>query len=128
MQPARRRILCVDDHQDIRLMLTALLSRQGYEVVSAGDTSEALKLTRSERFDLYILDARLPDGSGLDLCSALRALDPEAKIVFYSGAAEERDRVAGLSLGASAYVIKPGLDELRETGFRLLGGEAGAAP
>ena len=124
MQPAKRRILCVDDHDDTCSMLTALFGQQGYETVSAGNTSEALELARREHFDLYILDARLPDGSGLELCVSLRALDPHARIIFYSGEAYERDSRAGLSMGASAYIIKPEINELIETVAGLLGGRA----
>jgi CheY-like chemotaxis protein len=71
MQPSRRRILCVDDHDDTRSMLTLLLGRQGYEAVSAASAGEALDLARSQRFDLYVLDAWLPDGSGLEMCAGL---------------------------------------------------------
>jgi DNA-binding response OmpR family regulator len=127
MQPARRRILCADDHDDTRSMLTALLGQKGYEVISTGRAGEALELARRERFDLYILDVRLPDGSGLELCASLRAHDPAAEVFFYSGAAYERDRLAGLSLGAAAYVIKPGVEELTETVVGLLEG-AGSVP
>jgi DNA-binding response OmpR family regulator len=109
-------------------MLTMLFTQQGYEVVSAAGVGEALEVARREHFDLYILDARLPDGSGLELCSRLRSIDPEAKIIFYSGAAYERDRVVGLAMGASAYVTKPGVAELVKTVAGLLGGAAGAAP
>ena len=124
MQPDKQRILCVDDHDDTCFMLSALFGQEGYETVSAGNMSEALELARREHFDLYILDARLPDGSGLELCVSLRALDPHARIIFYSGAAYERDRIAGLSRGASAYIIKPEINELLETVAGLLGGRA----
>ena len=96
--------------------------------MSAGTATEAVELAGAGRFRLYVLDARLPDGSGLELCARLRAIDPEAEIVFYSGAAYERDRLVGLAMGASAYVTKPGVGELAETVVRLLGGAAGATP
>jgi CheY-like chemotaxis protein len=108
MRAARRRILCVEDHEDTCLMLTMPFAQQGHEAVSAGTAAEAVGSAGRGRFDLYGLDVSLRDGSGLELCSRLRAVDPEAKIVFYSGAAYERDRVVGLAMGASAYVTKPG--------------------
>ncbi len=124
MHPARRRILCVDDHDDTCCMLTALFGQKGYETVSARDTTKALSLAENARFDLYILDVRLPGDSGLELCVRLRRLDPAAHIIFYCGAAYERDRLVGLSLGAAAYITKPGIEELTETVDGLLGGAA----
>jgi len=61
------RILYVDDHDDSAEMLKLLLLPMNYEVHSARTVEEALRRARSEQFDLYVLDKRLPDGSGLEL-------------------------------------------------------------
>ena len=120
MPPTKRRILCVDDNVDTCLMLTTLLERQNYEVISASAPEEALKMAREVRFDLYLLDTRFPEDTGLNLCRRIGELDPSAKVVFYSGAAYESDRTEGLRAGAQAYVIKPHIDKLLEAVQRLL--------
>jgi DNA-binding response OmpR family regulator len=66
-----------------------------------------LKLARSGRFNLFIFDSWLPDGSGIDLCKKVREFDHCTPILFYSGAAFENDRKLALSSGAQAYLIKP---------------------
>lgn len=120
MHPTKCRILCIDDNEDTCFMLSCLLQPQGHEVVTASSITEALQLARSERFDLYILDNLLPDGSGVDLCQQLREFDPSTPIIFYSGAAYEIDRRKGLRAGATAYVAKPEIDGLTNTVNGLL--------
>jgi DNA-binding response OmpR family regulator len=120
MQPAKCRILCIDDHEDTSFMLTHLLGLSNYEVVTASSISEALKLLERDEFDLYVLDKRLPDGSGLDLCRKIVTVRPQAPVIFYSGDAYELHRKEGLCAGAEAYVPKPHVDELIETVQRLL--------
>ncbi len=120
MLPARCHILCVDDHEDTSYMLTHLLEQSNYEVVTAGSIRDALRLIEEEKFDLYILDKRLPDGSGLDLCRRFTALTPHVPVIFYSGDAYELHRQEGLYAGAEAYVPKPEIDKLIEAVGHLL--------
>ena len=112
MLPAKCRILYVDDHEDTSFMLTCLLGQSDYEVVAAPSIESALELVRQEKFDLYVLDKRLPDGSGLDLCRRLNELTPRVPVIFYSGDAYELHRREGLDAGADAYVTKPNVDVL----------------
>jgi CheY-like chemotaxis protein len=120
MQPAKCRILCVDDHEDTSYMLTHLLGQSDYEVVVSASMSDALRLIKSEEFDLYVLDKRLPDGSGLDLCRKLNAATPDVPVIFYSGDAYDLHRQEGLCAGAEAYVPKPHVEELIKTVQQLL--------
>ena len=120
MQPAKCRILCVDDHEDTSYMLTHLLGQSDYEVVVANSINDALRLAKSEQFDLYVLDKRLPDGSGLDLCRKLNEAMPEIPVIFYSGDAYDLHRQEGLCAGADAYVPKPHIEELIKTVQQLL--------
>jgi CheY-like chemotaxis protein len=62
MEHTKARILHVDDHQDTRLMMAALLQDRGYGIMTAGSVAEALDLAANINFDLFILDVRLPDG------------------------------------------------------------------
>ena len=123
MQPAKCRILYVDDHEDTSFMLTHLLGQSDYEVVTAPSISRALELVREERFDLYVLDKRLPDGSGLDLCRRLNELTPHVPVIFYSGDAYELHRQEGLDAGADAYVTKPNVDKLIDKVHEILSGQ-----
>lgn len=112
MSYAKCRILYVDDHEDTSFMLTYLLGQADYEVVTAPSMKSALELIREEKFDLYVLDKRLPDGSGLELCRKLNAATPGVPVIFYSGDAYELHRQQGLAAGADAYVIKPDIEGL----------------
>jgi DNA-binding response OmpR family regulator len=127
MQPAKCRILCVDDHEDTSFMLTHLLRQSDYEVIVANTINDALRLVRSEEFDLYVLDKRLPDGSGLDLCRRLNAATPHVPVIFYSGDAYDLHRQEGMYAGADAYVPKPYIEELIQTVQRLLADKECAA-
>ena len=82
------RILHVDDDPDIRLLISASLHEFGYVVATAGTNEEALELAKRLKFDLCILDIKLPDGTGIELCQQLRELQPGVPIVYYSGYAE----------------------------------------
>ncbi len=119
MSRAKCRILCVDDHEDTSEMLTLLLAQEDYEVVTAVTMEDALKLAKSEDFDLYVLDKRLPDGSGLELCKKLSAATPDVPCMFYTGDAYEVHRHEAIAAGADFYVAKPDIDGLIE-GVRML--------
>lgn len=108
----RPRVLCVDDDEDSREMLSALLKFSRIETKTVGTAAEALSLMQSERFDLYLLDSRLPDLDGFELCRRMRAFDPQTPILFYSGAAYAADKKRGFEAGADAYLTKPDVDGL----------------
>jgi DNA-binding response OmpR family regulator len=120
MQPSRCRILYVDDHEDTAFMLTHLLGQSNYEVETVSSMSEALEIIKRKKFDLYLLDKRLPDGSGLDLCRRLNEATPKVPIIFYSGDAYQLHRQEGLDAGADAYVTKPNIDELIDKVHQML--------
>jgi len=107
MQRTRARILHVDDHQDTRLMMAALLQDCGYGVLTAGTVAEGLELAREINFDLYILDIRLPDGTGVELCQKLRALNANIPILYYSAYGDEGDHQDALKTCGDAYLKKP---------------------
>jgi CheY-like chemotaxis protein len=119
----RKRILCLDDDEDTRDLMRALLDDYGYEAVIAASASDALESARSGGLDLCILDHRLTEGNGIELCKQIRAFDSYTPIVFYSGAAYKSDVQKGLDAGAQAYLIKPDFDNLMPT-IDLLTGEA----
>jgi DNA-binding response OmpR family regulator len=105
-------------------MLAHLLAQSEYEVMTAGSFNEALQLIRENEYDLYVLDRRFPDGTGVELCRQLSALTPGTPIIFYSGDAYELHKQEGIKAGANAYVTKPMLEQLIMTVNRLLGERA----
>ena len=120
MPQQKCRILCVDDHKDTAEMLGLLLSQEDNEVVTATSMQEALRLAKSEEFDLYVLDRRLPDGTGIDLCRTLIAETPGVPCIFYSGDAYELHREQALAAGAEGYIPKPDIDALIASVHKLL--------
>src|SRR5574341_1919483 len=96
-------------------MLTELLSRSGLDVTASSRSIAALHAIKTTCFDLYVLDAYLPDIDGFELCRRIRDYDRRMPIVFYSGASQISDIERGTEAGANAYVIKPLATTLRST-------------
>ena len=120
MADSKCRVLCVDDHHDTSEMLELLLSKEDYEVETAGTMEEACRLAMETQFDLYVLDRRLPDATGLELCERLQEMTPGVPCIFYSGDAYELHRREAFAAGASAYVAKPDIDGLIDAVQKLL--------
>lgn len=116
----RPRVLYADDNEDSCLMLSTMLGFSDIHTTAANTIEEALRLAQAEQFDLYLLDTRFPEGSGLDLCRKLREYNSSIPIVFYSGDARETDKAKGFTAGADAYLVKPDSDTVMPTIFRLL--------
>jgi DNA-binding response OmpR family regulator len=100
------RLLFVEDDDNIRLALRLALEDEGYEVIEAPDGASGLRLFGEVSPDLVLLDLRLPDVSGFEVCRQLRAhsLTP---IIIVSAQTDTHDLVAGLEAGADDYVTKP---------------------
>jgi len=112
MPQAKCRVLCIDDHEDTSEMLKVLLSQEDYEVVTAVTCEAALQVATAQEFDLYVLDRRLPDGSGLQLCQDLAKATPGVPCIFYTGDAYDIHRSEAIAAGADEYVTKPDIDRL----------------
>ena len=104
---ARAHVLHVDDDPDIRLLISASLHEFGYVVATAGTNAEALELAKQFKFDLCILDVRLPDGSGIELCKEIHQLQPDVPVLYYSAYASDEEQEAALSVCGDAYLKKP---------------------
>lgn len=121
MPTPKFRILCTEDDADTRDLIVLLLNGHNCEVVTSASSTESLDLARTQRFDLYLLDNWLPDSSGIDLCKELRKFDSKTPILFYSGAAYDKDKKQALESGAQAYLTKPADgDELVAEVLRLI--------
>ena len=114
-------ILYVEDDEDTRELVTYVLANSQFTVVAAANGDEALKLARTNNFDLYVIDNWMSGGSGIDLCKKLREFDTWTPILFYSGAAFERDKQQAFAAGAQGYLVKPaGPDELIAEVIRIV--------
>ena len=123
----RLRVLYVEDNRDSFEMLEVMLAQAGIDLVSAVSIADALTRAGADRFDLYLLDTGLPDGSGVSLCRTLRAVDPNIPVVFYSGNAHPDEIKMGIAAGATGYISKPHSDQLAETIMHLVTEHRGKA-
>lgn len=105
--PAPRvRALVVDDEPALVRVVSAYLASEGFEVRSAADGFEALRLAREAEPDVVVLDVMMPGIDGLEVCRRLRTFS-EAYVIMLTARAEEIDTLLGLSVGADDYLTKP---------------------
>ena len=97
------KVLVVEDEDALAESLLKGLAREGFEVTRAATGEAALA---HDQADVVLLDLRLPDMDGLDVCRAMRARSA-VPIIIVSARGEEADRVVGLELGADDYIVKP---------------------
>ena len=110
------RLLIVEDDFDLAEMLTAYFGVQHYEVVTASNGEDALKLAQEKVFDLVMLDIHLPDIDGHEVCRRLRdqRRTQDVPIIFLTGQRDRTNRLQGLELGVVDYITKPfDIQELR---------------
>jgi CheY-like chemotaxis protein len=100
-------------------MIKEWLSQFSYEVATAENMADGLRLAKVEPFDLFILDIRLLDGRGTELCIKIREFDRATPIIFYSGEAPEQIH-SELKCGAQECVMKPEFDDLQKAIFRAM--------
>lgn len=104
---AQERILIVEDERAVARGLQYGLEREGFSVIWAETGAQAITLVRREVPHLVLLDIRLPDISGFDVCRQLRTTGHRLPILMLTARDEEVDRVLGLELGADDYIVKP---------------------
>lgn len=127
-QPQGRRILLVEDDHFLRKAAQTSLKRHGYQVVTASDGEEALRLVRTEKPELILLDLIMPKVQGFEVLRALKADAETAAIpvIVLSNLGQDHDRDATLAAGAIAHLVKANisLEELVATVDRALAGTA----
>lgn len=102
-----KKILIVEDEQNIVDILSFNLSRDGYDTLEAYDGVTGLQLALEENPDLILLDLMLPGMDGFDVCKRVRASGSATPIIMLTAREEETDKVLGLELGADDYITKP---------------------
>lgn len=119
----RRRVLVVEDEDNIAIALDYLMTREGYDHDRVANGADALPRIRETHPDLVLLDVMLPEVSGYEICQGVR-LDPslsDVKILMMTARGSAIERRKGLALGADGFISKPfELKELREEVRRLL--------
>ncbi len=103
------KVLVVDDDPDVLHLAKECLSRAGYDVVTAVDSSAARQIARNERPDAIILDVEMPVADGHEVCKSIKSdsLLKHIPIIFTSESSAVEDKVAGFELGAQDYLEKP---------------------
>ena len=123
-----KKILVLEDEENIRSFVVINLKRAGYETVEAGTGEEALtKLKENPGIKVALLDIMLPGIDGFEVCRRIRAMDSKIGIIMLTARTQEMDKVTGLMTGADDYVTKPfspaELTARVDALFRRTGGE-----
>ena len=105
-QRNEKTVLVIEDDRNTVNLITVYLKREGFRPLTAGDGVAGLALAEKQHPDLVILDLMLPKLDGWEVCRRLRQTS-EVPVIMLTARAEEVDRVAGLTLGADDYVVKP---------------------
>ena len=101
-----KKILIVEDEANIRELLRLYLEREGYAVIEAEHGVEGIKLWKSEKPDMLLLDVMMPVMDGWAVCKEIRA-ESDVPIIMLTAKGETADRVSGLEMGADDYIVKP---------------------
>ena len=116
-------ILCIEDDKDCCELIEFVLEMEGFQVVSCATSEEGLRLAKKGNFSAIVLDHRLADISGVEICRQIRIYDKRTPIIFYTATAYPKDREAALAAGANAYLVKPNdFEKIPETIKRLTSG------
>ena len=103
---SNKRILIVDDEDDIREPIGTYLESQGFDISQASNAQDALTIINEKVCDMAILDVMLGEDDGFSLCRDIRRIS-DVPVIFLSGRSEDTERIIGLELGADDYVVKP---------------------
>ncbi len=107
------RVVVVDDEPNITELVALGLRYEGFEVLTAGDGRGALRVVLEARPAVVVLDVRLPDIDGFEVCRRLRADGVRVPVIFLTARDGTEDKIAGLTIGGDDYLTKPfSLDEL----------------
>jgi DNA-binding NtrC family response regulator len=101
------RILIVDDDENIRKVLLAILEDKGYTVESVGTASEAVEKSKRKFYNLALIDIRLPDMEGIELLTKIRDTTPRMRKIIITGYPTLQNAVDAVNKGADAYIVKP---------------------
>ena len=101
------RILVIDDDENIRKVLMAILTDEGYNVESVGTGKGALEKTKNGFYNVALIDVRLPDIEGIELLTKFKPTSPKMRKIIITGFPSVQNAVEALNKGADAYILKP---------------------
>jgi DNA-binding NtrC family response regulator len=101
------RILVIDDDENIRKVLVAILEDEGYTVESAGTAREAIEKSKRKFYNMALIDIRLPDMEGIELLTKIHDTTPRMRKVIVTGYPTLQNAVDAVNKGADAYIVKP---------------------
>jgi DNA-binding NtrC family response regulator len=101
------RILIIDDDENIRKVLQAILEDEGYKVETAETAKKGIERSEKAFYNLALIDVRLPDMEGIELLSKLRGTKPKMRKIIVTGHPTLQNAVSAVNKGADAYVVKP---------------------
>jgi DNA-binding NtrC family response regulator len=117
----QKRILVVDDEENARIALSKILTREGYEVASAGNGCEALNYLRDKKVELIITDINMPEMNGLTFLRELSRSYPDSNVIMVTAYGEVESYIEAMNLGAFEYINKPvRIDELKKIIHKIL--------
>ena len=102
----RKHILLVEDDESILFGLQDILEDNGYQISTASNGTEGLKLATDKEIDLLVLDIMLPGMSGIDICKKIKKIKFKLPIIMLTAKNSELDKVSGLDYGADDYITK----------------------
>mgnify|MGYP005835923795 CR=1 FL=1 len=107
MNDVKKRILIIEDDEEMRSLLRDFFEEDGFEIDSVGNGSEAFRKIAREPFDLIITDIRMPGLTGLDILPGIKKLQPKVSIIVITAFGSEEIRRKAFDRGATAYLEKP---------------------
>ncbi|MDO5726252.1 MAG: response regulator transcription factor, partial [Tissierellia bacterium] len=102
----KEKVLIVDDHEDILDIISYYLKREGYEVLSATNSNDAIEILKDNQISAGVLDIMMPGMDGMDLCKLIRD-KYFFPIMFLTAKSGESDKLEGFASGADDYMVKP---------------------
>jgi DNA-binding NtrC family response regulator len=110
------RILVIDDDENIRSVLTAILEDEGYTVETADTAKKGIEKSEKEFYNLALIDVRLPDMEGTELLAKIRETKPKMRKIIVTGYPTLQNAVAAVNKGADAFIMKPfDVDKILQT-------------
>jgi len=100
-------ILVVDDDTELRKVLSSILSEEGYSVKTVENGEQAIKTSEKTRFDLALIDIKLPDMEGTKLLQRLKAKQPHIVMIIVTGFPTIENAMGAVNKGADGYILKP---------------------
>jgi DNA-binding NtrC family response regulator len=107
MEKQKKMILIIDDDKSIQQIFARILKKQGYDTDSAETGQEAIEKLQTQKYNLTLIDIKLPDTNGTDLITRIHAIDPNMIKIAITGFPSIEDATRVIDRGASAYLVKP---------------------